>query len=214
MTILKSTVLLILFLTVASGANNFISQPEKEKTNILPVPIFRQSTSYSCGAAALQSVLHYWKVSEEGEMAFHEPLQTDKEFGTHPVSIANYVKSLGLKVELKTQTSFSDLESAIDRKEPVIVDFQGWGPPGTKDYSNIWEDGHYGVIIGYDETYFYLMDPVLGSSYGKLEKNDFLRRWHDIETRNGKAEYFIQSAIFISGIEKLKKFPSETVLIN
>jgi len=186
-----------------------LSDAHKPKPKLLQVPIIRQSTPYSCGAAALQAVLFYWQVSSEGEFALHEPLQTDKENGTHPISILNYAKNLGLKAELKTQSSASDIEAAVDRKEPVIVDYQAWGYPENKDYSAVWDSGHYGVIVGYDTDYFYLMDPFLSASYGKIGKNEFQNRWHDLETRNGKLEYFVHSAIFISGFNSLKAFPSE-----
>ncbi len=183
--------------------------------NLIPVPIVRQATNYSCGPAALLSVLYYWKASTEAESTLYPLLQTDPVSGTHPVAIANYARSLGLKTELKTQVSLTEIEKAIDRQEPVLVDYQAWGTEIEKvDYSSVWESGHYGVVIGYDSKYLYLMDPVLSSSYGKLERGDFLKRWHDYETRNGKTEYYIQAAIFISGTEKLKQFPSAFTLIE
>jgi predicted double-glycine peptidase len=180
----------------------------QSKLELLPVPIVRQSTSYSCGSASLLSVLYYWKVSTEAEQDLFRPLQTDTEFGTHPVNLTEHAKTYGLKAELKTNTSLEEIESAIKKGEPVIVDFQAWGTETQKlDYSSVWDSGHYGVVVGFDDKYLYLMDPVLGSSYGKVEKEDFLKRWHDYETRNGKFEYYIQAAIFISGKEKLSQFP-------
>lgn len=129
--------------------------------------------------------------------------------------MTEYVKSLGLQSELKTNVSLKEVEAAIERGEPVIVDYQAWGSDFEKvDYSSVWDSGHYGVVVGYDRNWLYLMDPVLGSSYGKIEKSDFLKRWHDYETRNGKTEYFIQSAIFIAGRSKLNKFPGKIPVID
>lgn len=201
--------LALALITTTLTAKQTISAPIKDTIKLLQVPIIRQSTPYSCGPASLLSVLYYWKISSEGEIFFHEPLKVDKESGTHPVAIVEFAKTLGLKVELKTGVSLLEIEMAIDRKEPVIVDYQAWEESETKDYSAIWNSGHYGVVIGYDSVNFYFMDPVLGTSYGKLEKKDFLNRWHDFETINNKIEYFIQSAIFISGVEKLSSFPSD-----
>jgi predicted double-glycine peptidase len=121
---------------------------------------------------------------------------------------------LGLKSELKTQLELNELEAAITKKEPVIVDYQAWGEPENNDYSNVWDSGHYSVVIGFDERYLYFMDPMLSSSYGRLEKSEFMRRWHDMETRDGKSHRFINMAIFFTGTQKLKKFPSEPSTIN
>lgn len=185
------------------------------KPNLLPVPIIRQATNFSCGSASLLSVLYYWNATNEGELALHGPLQTHPDFGTHPVTITEHAKSLGLKAELKTNVSIQEIESAINLGEPVIVGFQAWGNDLDKqDYSVVWDSGHYSVIVGYDKTMLYFMDPVLATSYGKLTKQDFLNRWHDFETRNGKIEYYIHSAIFIRGNEKLNKFPSDISFID
>lgn len=205
------SIALILFISTCLGNSLDI----QSKLDLLPVPIVRQSTSYSCGSAALLSVLYYWKVSSVGEQELHKPLQTDAEFGTHPVSLTEHAKLYGLKAELKTKTSLEEIESAVRKGEPVIVDFQAWGTETQRiDYSSIWDSGHYGVVIGFDRKYLYLMDPVLGSSYGKIEKGNFLKRWHDYETRNGKSEYYAQAAIFISGKEKLSQFPAAVSSID
>jgi len=209
-----ATILTGLLIFFNSTTPAVLSEPEKPKPKLLPVPIVRQATPYSCGAAALQAALLYWQISTDGEEALHAPLQTDKENGTHPRSILKLAQNLGLKADLKNQTSIKEIEDAIDRKEPVIVDYQAWGGAETKDYTDIWDSGHYGVVVGYDKTHLFLMDPLLPSSYGKLERQDFERRWHDVETRFGKFEYFIRSAIFISGNESLKSFPAEIKSID
>lgn len=204
----------LLVLSNYSVADVSLLEPEKPKLKVLPVPIVRQATPFSCGAAALQAVLLYWQVNTEGELALHEPLQTDKDNGTHPESILKIAKTLGLKADLKIERNIKEIEYSVDKKEPVIVDYQAWGGPEIKDYSDVWDSGHYGVVVGYDENYLYLMDPLLPSSYGKIEKGEFQKRWHDVETRNGKLEYFIRSAIFISGAEGLKAFPAEIKAID
>jgi uncharacterized protein len=182
--------------------------------SLLPVPIVRQATDYSCGTASLLSVLYYWKMTDKGELNYHEPLSTHPDFGTHPTAIVDYCRLLGLQAELSTETDLESIEAAIDRKEPVIIDFQAWTDSLGKDYSNKWDNGHYAVIVGYDQNNLYLMDPVLGSAYGKLEKSDFLNRWHDVENRDGEDHYYIHPAIFISGKNRLKKFPSEITQID
>jgi predicted double-glycine peptidase len=211
---LRCFILLLLVSASQLIAIETASDSQFKKANLLPVPIVRQSTSYSCGAASLLSVLYYWKSFNEAELSLHEPLKTDKEFGTHPFAILKLSQSLGLKSELKTQLELNELEAAISKKEPVIVDYQAWGEPENNDYSNVWDSGHYSVVIGFDERYLYFMDPMLSSSYGRLEKIEFMKRWHDMETRDGKSHRFINMAIFFTGTQKLKKFPSEPSTIN
>lgn len=214
MNIFRVFFLCFIFLTCFLLNSNITVASAKE-TRLLPVPIVRQATPYSCGAASLLALLYYWDATSEGELSLHSSLKTEPEFGTHPINMTEYVKSLGLRSELKTNVSLKEVEAAIDRGEPVIVDYQAWGSDLEKvDYSSVWDSGHYGVIVGYDRTWLYLMDPVLGTSYGKIEREDFLKRWHDYETRNGKTEYFIQSAIFISGQTKIIKFPGKIHTID
>jgi uncharacterized protein YvpB len=57
----------------------------------------------------------------------------------------------------------SDLENSIMRGRPIIVQIQAWGDEGT-NYTNDFDDGHYVVVIGFDENYLYFEDPwIIGN---------------------------------------------------
>ncbi len=72
----------------------------------------RQSTEYSCGASALQSVLSYWgkDVDEEDLMKL---LKTTPETGTYPEDIIRVARELGFEAELRENLSIDDLENAF-----------------------------------------------------------------------------------------------------
>lgn len=52
----------------------------------------RQSTEYSCGASALQTVLKYWGL-ELDEAELMQRLKTNPEVGTYPEDIVRVAKS-------------------------------------------------------------------------------------------------------------------------
>jgi len=75
----------------------------------------------------------------------------------------------------------SILESIIDLKIPPIVEIQAWKSNDSLSYATDWVDGHYNVMIGYDNNTYYFMDPWLGK-YVWISKLEFLSRWHDTDT--------------------------------
>ena len=62
------------------------------------MPDTRQSTEYSCGAAALQAVLGYWG-RDIGEEDLMELLNTDPDSGTYPDDIIRVAHQMGLEAE-------------------------------------------------------------------------------------------------------------------
>lgn len=178
---------------------------------MLPVPIFRQSTDYSCGAASLISLLYYWNVFDGTESELFPILKTDPVVGTSPQGIVKGAQHFGLDAKLKTDVTFEAIAEALERKEPVIVDYQAWADPTPTSWVNEWEDGHYGVVVDLDEKWIYLMDPVLGNRYGKIERTEFLSRWHDIDGENRKLQ---RAAIFISGKTPAAQYPLPIAIVN
>ena len=178
---------------------------------LLPVPIFRQSTDYSCGAASLLSVLYYWGVYDGTESDLFPLLGTTPAVGTSPQGIVKGAIRFGLKATLKTEVSFEEIAEALARKEPVILDYQAWAEPTPVSWEKAWDDGHYGVAVDIDEKWVYLMDPVLGDRYGKIERAEFLTRWHDIDGENKKLQ---RAAIFISGRTPAGQFPMPIAVVR
>lgn len=174
--------------------------PPSLPENHRPVPLIRQATSYSCGAAAALGIFNYWDVYRGTETAaLHEALETHPDHGTHPDSIVRVARRHGLRAELKEQTEIADLRRGLRRGQTIILDIQAWREDTDTPWRERWEDGHYVVLIGLDRHYAYFMDPVLEGKYGYIPLDELKERWHDYEDRTGKRREYIRAAIFISG---------------
>jgi predicted double-glycine peptidase len=188
--------LLLLILTATSPAPPAPQLP----TDALRVPILRQATVYSCGAAALQAVLAYWDVYDGGESKLYGPLACTEADGTEPDSIVRVARQYGLTAELKENQMVKDLQEALAAGTTVILDMQAWRDrTKTPDWTKAWEDGHYVVLVGLDKDFVYLMDPSILGTYAFVTIPEFLDRWHDYEARHGKRREYQHAAIFVRG---------------
>jgi predicted double-glycine peptidase len=160
---------------------------------LIPVPLVRQKTPFSCGNAAELAVLRYYEPQRFGavsESSLYAPLHTTPKDGTDPGPMADYLRhEPGLAAEARWSTPDSnvelgDLERAVDRGEPSIVAVQAWQAVATlkelKPWATDWDDGHYLVVIGYDRTRLYFMDPSTGDRYTYIPIGEFAERWHDV----------------------------------
>jgi hypothetical protein len=79
-----------------------------------------------------------------------------------------------------------------------ILSLQAWGnfDAGT-DFSEVWEDGHYVVLVNLINTDILLMDPSVAGRYALISNNDFEARWHDWSDDGESKEY--HSAILLRG---------------
>ncbi len=149
----------------------------KENQNLIQVPMTRQATEYTCGASALQSLLgFYGEDINEGDLA--KLLKTDDKEGTDYNEIVALAKSKGYQVKVFKNMSLSDLKKQLDKKMPVLCLIQAWATKKV-DYATDWEDGHYVVAIGYDKNRIIFMDPSTLGNYTYIKTKDFLKRWHD-----------------------------------
>ena len=158
---------------------------------LFSMPDTRQSTEYSCGAAAMQAVLGYWG-RDIGEEDVREMLNTNEVSGTYPDDIIRVAKALGLKAEYKENMSMADLENYVAEGIPVIVDCQAWRSVSqyNESWADTWNNGHWLVVIGIDENNVTLEDPYILGDRGIMSREEFLARWHNVrgldETDTGK----------------------------
>ena len=145
--------------------------------NFIRIPLTRQATDYTCGIAALQSILYYWG-EEFREDQLVEKLQPTPEDGTKYPRIVEFAKSLNFRVDIRTGMTLEDLKRLIDEKKPVILLIQAW-PESPVDYTQDWDDGHYVIAVGYDSQNVYFMDPSTLGHYTFIPIKKFLDRWHD-----------------------------------
>ena len=146
------------------------------------VPDVRQSQSYSCGAASLQAVFNYWGIDEREGMLIQE-LNSTEETGTPPESLVRVARAHGLHAYMLSNLTLADLEQFNANGTPVIIACQAWRTPEEENQSwdNLWDDGHYMVVIGLDKDNVYFEDPSLLGSRGFIPRQEFLSRWHDYE---------------------------------
>lgn len=132
---------------------------------MLKVPYFKQDTSYSCGAVALQMVFRFYgKVFSERELVVD--LKIDRNSGTPHKSIVEFARIEGFKAHEDHEATMIELEDWLAKKVPVIVNFI---EPSS-------DDGHYAVVIYADKHRVILNDPWDGEKF-KMNTEDFKKRW-------------------------------------
>jgi predicted double-glycine peptidase len=149
--------------------------------NIIRLPLTRQATDYTCGVAALQSVLAFWG-DEHREDELSRLLKAGKVHGTAYRRMEKYARDHGYDVETRKNMSIDDLKHELDKRLPVIVLIQAW-PTKPVDFSRDWVDGHYVVAIGYDGQIIYFMDPSTLGNYTYIPTQQFIERWHDTDLK-------------------------------
>jgi predicted double-glycine peptidase len=153
------------------------------KDELIQVPLTRQATDYTCGTAALQSMLGFHGEDfNESELA--KLLKTNEQEGTDYNEIVAVAKQKGYTVKVYKEMKLNDLKKLLDKKIPVLCLIQAWAEKKV-DYKNDWNDGHYVVAIGYDKHKIYFMDPSTLGNYTFIDQKSFLNRWHD---KNSKEE--------------------------
>lgn len=199
------------FDTQSAGLNERIAADKKERRkprpepklpeNFLPVPLTPQATNYSCGPAALLSILKYWQAYDGDESGLHAQLETTPDDGTEPKKLLEAAKKLGLKAEMKQNLKPADLRTALNNGDTAILNIQAWRNDEEKKtpWRKTWEKGHYVVLLGMDKHYAYFMDPLIDNGYGYIPLKELGKRWHDYEDRTGTREEHYRLAVIISG---------------
>lgn len=213
---LASALFLLLALTFPGPAHSqaLPSPLPKLPQNYLPLMLIPQSTTYSCGAAALMSVLEYWDRYEGNESQLFAPLRTTPRNGTQPVSMSNLARKYGLRSEIRTGMTLSDLRASLKDGMTVIIDLQAWAEKPISDWKNTWEEGHYVVLVGMDDAYVYFMDPSAHGAYAYLSHTELLERWHDYDFLNGRHQRYERLGILIHGTNARSRFPGALLKIQ
>lgn len=167
------------------------------------VPDVRQSTTYSCGAAALQALLSYWGIDKR-EQDLMRALETSEAEGTSPEAIVKVAKEVGCEAYSKEDLGLKNIEESLRQRIPVICAIQAWADTQAEGFSwdKAWEDGHYVIVIGLDSLSVYVEDPSLLGTRGVIPRDEFVARWHDYR---GEPPYdpsdqpYIHLGIFVVG---------------
>lgn len=163
----------------------------------------RQTTEYSCGASALQAVLHYWgKDVDEAELM--QLLGTTPEEGTYPEALVRVARSLGFEAELKDHLTLDEVARATARGEPVIVLGQVWRSkkPGDQSFTEEWDSGHWFIALAVDEENVYFEDPYVRMGKGFVPRQVFEDAWHNVMGGDLSKPKQIRMGIFIRGKQR------------
>ncbi len=185
----------------AAPATDAPGPPPLPHPFLAAVPDVRQSTGYTCGAAALQAVLAYWGFPEREDRLVAR-LGSTPDAGTRPDAIVRVAGEYGLSAELREGLALADLEAALAAGTTVIVDLQAWRDREDLPWTEIWDDGHYVVLLGMDADRLYFEDPSLLGARGTIPRAEFVDRWHDYEGEpplDASDRKYVRMAIFIRG---------------
>lgn len=152
---------------------------------MIPLRVARQTYDFDCGAAALQVVMEYYGVEIRGDKIRKE-LKTN-ENGTSYVDMIALAQKQGFQVFASEGVTLEQLKRFVDDGYPVIVLVQAWAEKymtlaeWKKDYDN----GHYVVVIGYQDNIIIFEDPASCRRTWLTEK-EFLARWHEFDNKTGR----------------------------
>lgn len=164
----------------------------------------RQTFDFDCGVTALQTVMEYYGVEMRVDELLKE-LKTDED-GTHYANMIALAKKMGFTVFASEGVPLEELKRFIDIGYPVIVIVQAWAERymTLEEWKSDFDDGHYVVVIGYQENIIIFEDPA-SPRRTWLTDEEFLARWHDMEPKhNRKLEHF---AMVLMGKEPITRIP-------
>jgi ABC-type bacteriocin/lantibiotic exporter with double-glycine peptidase domain len=147
---------------------------------VLIYPETRQVFNFDCGSNGLASTLVYAGV-EEREDRIALLAKTTKN-GTGTTGVLRVYRYYGLPHKAGEHMRACHLRAGIDQGWPTILTLQAYRE-SNRPYSELWQDGHWVVAIGYDAHRIIFEDP---SCYHRtwLADEELHERWHDIDRRN------------------------------
>lgn len=179
---------------------------------MMKLPIFRQGTNYTCGAACVLSILRYTSYEFDiREDYMIEALHATEEDGVNWINIMNYLNAVRLndmdhqyfEVTKKEHMTVDDLLKEIKKGHPVLCDIQAWNCDENEeysmdlDYSQEWECGHWVIAIGYLRDNIIFMDPSTAANYTYIPKDKLVARWHDYDIIDGQRCDAIQLGLVV-----------------
>ena len=189
-------------LTVAFAAESKHPLPLLPE-NAIGAPLSLQEEHYSCGPAALRSVLQYFGVFDGREQELYKLLETSPEQGTLPEKLAEGARHFGLSGTTEMPMNPERLRSHLAAGNLVILELQAWRDDDRTviAWERDWDDGHYVVLIAMDAEYAYFMDPSTGDAYTYMPLGELHDRWHDINEvrKDPKEQRDFHLGVIISG---------------
>ena len=114
---------------------NITGDPSPGKT-LLNVNSFQQTTEYTCGPAAVVSLLHYFGKAGD-EMTIAGEMGTSTSTGTTPEQMTVWLNNHGFTASWNQEGTIEMLRENLNNNIPTLVEWSDWG-------------GHWVLVIGYD----------------------------------------------------------------
>lgn len=158
-----------------------------------------QTRDYTCGAAAVASVLQ-WFGEHADEVMCAQAMGTNKVVGTTPEDMVRYLKHRGLKAWAHTDTPIDYILGRARAGQVTLVDWNDYG-------------GHWVVVAGYDplSDAIVLADPARPRSHFACHTLDrFKEHWHcdgfgRVDSR-GRPRRLRQLALFVERFARGRTF--------
>jgi len=115
---------------------------------ILPLAAFQQTTEYTCGPAAVVTLLNYYGRKGD-EMTIASEMGTSTTKGTTLPQMAGWLKANGFNISSGEGGSLDLIRQNLAKNIPTLIEWSDWG-------------GHWVLAIGYDtRNTVNLMDDVI-----------------------------------------------------
>ena len=103
---------------------------------LLNVDSYQQTTEYTCGPAAVLTLMHYYN-RNVAEMTIAAEMGTSTTTGTTPEQMATWMDNNGFDASWHENGSLEKLRENLANNTPTLVEWSDWG-------------GHWVLVIGYD----------------------------------------------------------------
>jgi len=113
-------------------------KPDKpvEGLTFLDVDSFQQTTEYTCGPAAVVSLLNFYGRNGD-EMTIAAEMGTNSTTGTNPDQMTSWLNNNGFQANWQQNGTLEMLRANLANNIPTLVEWIDWG-------------GHWVLVIGYD----------------------------------------------------------------
>jgi uncharacterized protein YvpB len=146
------------------------------------VPVLAQEHSLTCEAATARMVATYlgkpvaeaWIQEQLGQdnnphKGFRGEMDAEfggtVNYGVYAEPLARVLQSLGLRADVRYDTSYADLRAALDQGQPVIVWLSQFAVPGYYEQPGGYRlvpGEHSYVVVGYGDMGLVVNDPLNG----------------------------------------------------